>query len=52
MLQVLTIIGIVVICLVVLLFVVYYFCLDMKLIRLISPAMKKHYDTMERDKRL
>lgn len=36
----------------VLLGVIYWFNLDMKLIRLIRPYLDKHYDTMERDVRL
>lgn len=52
MLKALLIIGIVLVGLVLLLFLVYFFNLDMKLIRLISPAMKKHYDNLERDRRL
>lgn len=51
-LQVLLIVAIVLAALVVLLFLVYWFNLDMKLIRFISPAMKRHYDNLPRDRRL
>ncbi len=33
-------------------FVVYWFNLDMKLVRKIYDKMQKHYDNMKRDKKL
>ncbi len=36
----------------VLTFVVYWFNLDMKLIRKVYDALQKHYDKMKRDRKL
>lgn len=33
-------------------FIVYFFNLDMKLIRKVYDLLGKHYDTMKKDKRL
>ena len=33
-------------------FVIYFFNLDMKLIRKVYDLLGKHYDTMKRDKKL
>jgi len=33
-------------------FTIYYFNLDMKLIRVLYDLLGKHYDTMKRDKKL
>ncbi len=33
-------------------FVIYWFNLDMKLVRVIYNALGKHYDKMKRDKKL
>ncbi len=33
-------------------FVIYWFNLDMKLVRVIYDALGKHYDKMKRDKKL
>lgn len=38
--------------LIVLTFIVYWFNLDMKLVRKVYDALGKHYDTMKRDKKL
>ena len=38
--------------LVALLFIVYYFNLDMKLVQAIYGPLQKHYDKMKRDRRL
>lgn len=38
--------------LIVLTFVIYWFNLDMKLVRKVYDALGKHYDTMKRDKKL
>lgn len=52
MLNVLLIIFGVIVGFVVLTFIVYWFNLDMKLIRKVYDALQKHYDNMKRDKRL
>lgn len=51
-LHVLLIIVIVLVCLFVLSFIVYFFNLDMKLTVAIEPLMLKHYDKIERDTHL
>lgn len=51
-LQVLLIIAIVVVCLFVLSFLVYFFNLDMKLTAKLAPLFEKHYDKIDRDKHL
>ena len=33
-------------------FAIYYFNLDMKLVRILYDLLSKHYDTMKRDKKL
>ena len=33
-------------------FAIYWFNLDMKLIRVVYDALQKHYDKMKRDKKL
>ena len=33
-------------------FAIYYFNLDMKLVRVLYDLLGKHYDTMKRDKKL
>lgn len=42
----------VILALFVLTFVIYFFNLDMKLIRKVYDFLGKHYDTMKRDKKL
>lgn len=42
----------VILCLFILTFVIYWFNLDMKLIRKVYDLLQKHYDTMKRDKKL
>ncbi len=51
-LKILGIIAIVLVCLFVLSFVVYFFNLDMKLTAAIEPMLQKHYDKIKRDKHL
>jgi hypothetical protein len=51
-LHVLLIIAIVILCLFVLTFVVYFFNLDMKLTAALEPLFLKHYDKIKRDKHL
>lgn len=51
-LHVLLIIAIVVVCLFVLSFLVYFFNLDMKLTAKLAPLFEKHYDKIDRDKHL
>ncbi len=50
--KILFIILAVVLCLFVLTFVIYWFNIDMKLIRKVYDLLQKHYDTMKRDKKL
>lgn len=42
----------VIVSLFVLTFVIYWFNLDMKLIRFVYDKLQKHYDNMKRDKKL
>jgi predicted transcriptional regulator len=42
----------VILALFVLTFIIYFFNLDMKLIRKVYDLLGKHYDTMKRDKKL
>lgn len=51
-LHVILTIAIVLICLFVLSFVVYFFNLDMKLTAALEPLFIKHYDKIDRDKHL
>ena len=51
-LHVLLIIAIVVVCLFVLSFLVYFFNLDMKLTAKLAPLFEKYYDKIDRDKHL
>lgn len=51
-LHVLAVIAIVIACLFVLSFIVYFFNLDMKLTAALYPLFQKHYDKIERDKHL
>ena len=51
-LHVLLIIAIVVVCLFVMSFLVYFFNLDMKLTAKLAPLFEKHYDKIDRDKHL
>lgn len=48
----LIIILIVLVCLFVLTFAIYWFNADMKLVNKLYFALHKHYDSMKRDKRL
>lgn len=52
MLKILLIIGIIIVALFVLLFGVYFLNLDMKLIRKIYDMLGKHYDNIEKDRKL
>lgn len=51
-LRVIGILAIVLVCLFVLSFVVYFFNLDMKLTAALAPFFDKHYDKIDRDKHL
>lgn len=42
----------VILCLFVVTFAIYWFNLDMKLIRVVYDFLQKHYDKMKRDKKL
>lgn len=50
--EVLLIILAVIVGLFLLTFAVYWFNLDMKLVRFVYDLLQKHYDTMKRDKKL
>ena len=52
MLKALIIVLIVIAALFVLTFSIYYFNLDMKLVRKIYDLLGKHYDNMEKDRKL
>lgn len=52
MLKAIIIILIVLVVLFALTFAIYYFNLDMKLVRKIYDALGKHYDNMEKDRKL
>lgn len=52
MIKALIIIAVVLVCLFVLTFTVYFFNLDMKLVRVIYDKLDKHYDNLEKDKKL
>lgn len=51
-LKILGIVLIVLLCLFVLTFLVYFFNLDMKLVRFIYEKLQPHYDNLKKDKRL
>lgn len=51
-LNVILIIAIVIVCLFVLSFIVYFFNLDMKLTAKLEPLFLRHYDKIKRDKHL
>ena len=48
---ILTILAIIV-CFVAVTFIIYWFNLDMKLVRVVYDLLQKHYDNMKRDKKL
>lgn len=52
MIKALIIIAIVLVCLFVLTLIIYWFNLDMKLVRKIYDALGKHYDNLEKDRKL
>lgn len=52
MLKVILIILIVLVILFAVTFVIYFFNLDMKLVRKIYDALGKHYDNIEKDRKL
>lgn len=51
-LHILLIVAIVIVCLFLLTFVVYFFNLDMKMTAALQPLFEKHYDKVKRDKHL
>lgn len=51
-LKVILIIAIVLVCLFVLSFIVYFFNLDMKLTSAMEPLLEKHYDKIKRKRNL
>lgn len=50
--KIILIILAVILCLFVVTFAIYWFNLDMKLIRKVYDFLQKHYDKMKRDKKL
>ncbi len=52
MIKALIIIAAVLVCLFVLTFVIYWFNLDMKLVRFVYDKLGKHYDNLEKDRKL
>ncbi len=50
--DILLIILAVIVALFVVTFLIYWFNLDMKLVRKVYDALQKHYDNMKRDKKL
>ena len=52
MIKALIIIGIVLLCLFAVTFIIYFFNLDMKLVRFVYDKLGKHYDTLEKDRKL
>ena len=52
MIKALIIIAIVLVCLFVLTFTIYFFNLDMKLVRFVYDKSEKHYDNLEKDRKL
>lgn len=50
--KILLIIAIVLVALFVLTFIVYWFNLDMKLVRKIYDKLQPHYDSLEKDRKL
>lgn len=52
MIKALIIIAIVLVCLFVLTFTIYFFNLDMKLVRFVYDKLGKHYDNIEKDRKL
>ena len=48
---ILTILAVIV-CFVVVTFIIYWFNLDMQLVRVVYDLLQKHYDNMKRDKKL
>lgn len=51
-LHILLVLAIIVVCLFVVTFIVYFFNLDMKLLAALEPLFLKHYDKIKRDKHL
>lgn len=51
-LKVILILAIVLVCLFVLSFIVYFFNLDMKLMAAVEPLLEKHYDKRKRERKL
>lgn len=52
MIKALIIIAIILVCLFVITFTVYFFNLDMKLVRFVYDKLGKHYDNLEKDRKL
>ncbi|MCH5170733.1 MAG: hypothetical protein J1F24_05545 [Oscillospiraceae bacterium] len=52
MIKALIIIAIVLLCLFAITFIIYFFNLDMKLVRFIYDKLGKHYDNLEKDRKL
>lgn len=52
MIKALIIIAIVLLCLFAITFIIYFFNLDMKLVRFVYDKLGKHYDNLEKDRKL
>lgn len=52
MIKALIIIAIVLLCLFAVTFIIYFFNLDMKLVRFVYDKLGKHYDNQEKDRKL
>lgn len=52
MIKALIIIAIVLLCLFAVTFIIYFFNLDMKLVRFVYDKLGKHYDNLEKDRKL
>ncbi len=52
MIKSLIIIGIILVALFIITFVIYFFNLDMKLVRFVYDKLQPHYDNLEKDRKL
>jgi hypothetical protein len=52
MIKALIIIGIILVALFIITFVIYFFNLDMKLVRFVYDKLQPHYDNLEKDRKL
>ncbi len=52
MIKALIIIGIILVALFIITFLIYFFNLDMKLVRFVYDKLQPHYDNLEKDRKL